>query len=56
MPPAATEIAHIPTSSKGEGEIHIASFELQKLKNQCLHYRRAIETTSNYLNTRTLAI
>jgi hypothetical protein len=32
MPPAATEIAHIPTSSKGEGEIHIASFNCKNLK------------------------
>ena len=32
MPPAATEIAHIPTSSKGEGEIHIASLNSKNLK------------------------
>ena len=32
MPPAATEIAHIPTSSKGEGEIHIASLNCKNLK------------------------
>jgi hypothetical protein len=32
MPPAATEIAHILTSSKGEGEIHIASLNY---KNEC---------------------
>jgi hypothetical protein len=32
MPSATTEIAHIPTSSKGEGEIHIASLNCKNLK------------------------
>ena len=32
MPPATTEIAHIPTNSKGEGEIHIASLNCKNLK------------------------
>jgi hypothetical protein len=32
MPPAATEIAHIPTNFKGEGEIHIASLNCKNLK------------------------
>jgi hypothetical protein len=31
MPPAATEIAHIPTNYKG-GEIHIASLNYKNLK------------------------
>jgi hypothetical protein len=32
MAPATTEIAHIPTNSKGEGEIHIASLNCKNLK------------------------
>jgi exonuclease III len=33
MPPAATaEITHIPTNSKGEGEMHIASLNCKNLK------------------------
>jgi hypothetical protein len=32
MPAAATEIAHIPTNFKGEGEIHIASLNCKNLK------------------------
>ena len=32
MHPAASEIAHIPTNLKGEGEIHIASLNCKSLK------------------------
>jgi hypothetical protein len=32
MPPAASEMAHIPTNFNGEGEIHIASLNCKYLK------------------------